>query len=456
MQQGEIHNFTITDVNNEGEGVVRIGDDRFVLFVPDALPGEEAVCRVVRVKKNYGIAKVLERLNSSSDRTTPLCPHFGRCGGCQLQHMTYDAQLKMKTRTVYDALKRIGGVEEPRVGKCISSPSVWGYRNKASVPVQRDRNEKLSAGFYKPRSHEIIHLRECKVLLPELEKNLLRMITALREIGFTGYDEKGQERFMNFIRHIVLRQGKFSGEAHCGVVGTKKLSQAERKKLENKFNTDFPALSGLIYNINSSPGNFIWGEEFETVSGVSEIEEYLDRYRFSFEISSFFQINSQQTVNLYKKATELAAAGRPAKILELYAGVGSLSVFLASRAEKVTAVESWEPAARYIGRNAARNGMNNIEAYSGKAEAFVNGLKQDDYDTVVLDPPRSGCSPDVTNAILQIAPGRIVYISCNPATLARDIKIMLQDKYLIETAQPFDMFPHTGHVEAVVSLTRRK
>lgn len=455
MRQGEIHSFTITDINNEGAGVVRIGGGRFVLFVQNALPGEEVVCRVVQVKKNYGIAKVLERHNSSPDRVLPPCPHFGKCGGCQLQHLTYDAQLKMKTRAVYDALKRIGGIEAPRVEKCIPSPSIWGYRNKVSVPAQRGGRDKFSAGYYKPRSHEIIHLRECKVLLPELEKNLLRIISALRETGFSGYDEKNQKHFMNFIRHIVLRQGKFSGESLCGVVGTKKLNLTEKRKLADKFKSDFPEINGLVYNKNNSSGNFIWGEDFELVRGVSEMEEYLDKHRFSFEISSFFQINSEQTVNLYKKATELAIAEQPARILELYAGVGSLTAFLASHTKKITAVESWEPAAGYIGKNAASNGLNNIEVYSGKAEDFVNDLEQNNYDTVVLDPPRTGCAPEVTNAILKIAPRRIVYISCNPATLARDIKIMLHDKYTIETAQPFDMFPHTSHVEAVVSLIRK-
>lgn len=453
VRQGEIHTFTIERANNEGEGVVRT-DGGFVLFVPDALPGEEVTCRVVQVKKNYGLAKVLSRASDSPDRTKPRCPHFGRCGGCQLQHMAYEAQLTLKTTAVYDALKRIGGIAEPAVEKCQPSPSVWGYRNKASLPVQRGRQENFIAGFYKQRSHDIVQLTECKVLLPELEKTLLRMVPALREIGFSGYDERAQSKVINFIRHIVMRQGKFSGESLCGVVGTKKLNAGERNRLARKAEKDFPSLGGLIYNINGSPGNFIWGDAFETVRGAAVMTECLDKYRFSFEISSFFQINSRQTVNLYKKAADLALENAPGRILELYSGVGSLTAFLAAGAEKVTAVESWAPAARYIIPNTKNNGLDNVEAYSGRAEDLVKELASERYETVVLDPPRSGCAPAVIGAILETAPRRVVYVSCNPATLARDVKLLTDDKYTLETAHPFDMFPQTGHVETVVSMLR--
>lgn len=454
MRQGEIQRLTITDVNNEGEGVVRVGNERFVLFVPDALPGEEVTCRVVRVKKNYGQAKVLERHSVSQERVAPLCPHFLCCGGCQLQHMTYAAQLKLKTQTVYDALTRIGGIAEPLMEECVASPSQWGYRNKASVPVQRIGAEKLIAGFYRPRSHDIIHLKECKVLLPELEKNLLNIIIKLREMGFTGYDEKTRKNFMNLIRHIVLREGKYSRQSLYGVVGTEKLSSKERRKLTSDFQADFPALNGLIYSQRDSIGNFIWGDKFELVYGASEMEEYLQGYKFRFEISSFFQINSEQTINLYNKVAEFALANSPRQILELYSGVGSLTAFLATGAKKVTAVESWKPAAGYIDGNARRNNLRNIEVHSGQAEDIAADLSGNEYDVVVLDPPRTGCAPEVIEAILRISPERIVYVSCNPATLARDIKTLTAYKYDLKTAQLYDMFAQTGHVETTVLLEK--
>lgn len=456
MLQGETHRLTITDLNNEGEGIVRVGGERFVLFVPDALPGEDVTCRLVQVKKNYGTAKVLERHSLSPDRTAPRCPHFGQCGGCQLQHMTYTAQLTMKTRAVRDAISRIGGIQNPPVEECIASPTQWGYRNKAAVPVQRNAREKFSAGFYKPRSHDIIHLKECKVLLPELENKLLGIIDLLREMGFSGYSDGRENKVINFIRHIVLREGKFSKESLCGVVGTKKLADPQRKLLATKIQTEIPALGGLIYNKNNSTGNFIWGEQSEQVYGAAEMEEHLGAYKFRFEISSFFQINSQQTINLYNKTAELALENSPQKILELYSGVGSLTAFLASGTERVTAVESWKPAADYISANAKRNGQSNVEVYSGKAEEIISELRDNRYETVVLDPPRTGCAPEVIDTLLNIAPERIVYVSCAPATLARDIKLLAQDKYELKTALPYDMFAQTGHVETIAMLERKK
>lgn len=456
MLQGETHRFTITDLNNEGEGIVRVGGERFVLFVPDALPGEDVTCRLVQVKKNYGTAKVLERHSQSPDRTTPRCPHFGQCGGCQLQHMTYGAQLAMKTRAVRDAISRIGGIANPPVEECAASPAQWGYRNKVAVPVQRNTREKFTAGFYKPRSHDIIHLKECKVLLPGLEKKLLEIIDLLREMDFSGYNDGKENKVINFIRHIVLREGKFSQESLCGVVGTKKLSDSERKLLATQIQEKIPALNGLIYNKNDSTGNFIWGEQFEQVYGAAEMEEYLGAYKFRFEISSFFQINSQQTINLYKKTAELALANSPKRILELYSGVGSLTAFLAAGAERVTAVESWKPAAEYISVNTERNGQSNVEVYSGKAEEVISELSGNRYETVVLDPPRTGCAQEVTDAMLKIEPERIVYVSCAPATLARDIKLLTQEKYILKTALPYDMFAQTGHVETIAMLERKK
>lgn len=452
MQQGEIHKFTITDLNNEGEGVVRVGDERFVLFVPDALPGEEVTCRIVQKKKSYGMAKVLERHNDSPDRVAPKCPDFGRCGGCQLQHMNYTAQLRMKTQTVYDALKRIAGAEEPSVAACMPSPSIWGYRNKASVPVQRSAKEKFAAGFYKQRSHEIVPFETCPVLLPELEKDLKNAIAFFKEKNFSGYNEKSPNHVTNFIRHIIIRRGKFSNQTLCGVVGTKKLPKNELSEILELEKRKKPLFNGLIYNENASTGNFIWGERFTTLYGASTMKESLCGLDFSFEISSFFQVNSGQTKNLYQYAAKCALDENPASILELYSGVGSLTAFLARGAGEVTAVESWEPAAKYLEQNAKANGLQNIKGYSGRAEDIIKDLSHNNYNVVVLDPPRTGCAPEVIQAILNIHPEKIVYVSCNPATLARDIKPLLAQNYKLQTAQPFDMFPQTGHVECVVEL----
>ncbi|MCE5201431.1 MAG: 23S rRNA (uracil(1939)-C(5))-methyltransferase RlmD [Synergistaceae bacterium] len=454
MIQGEIHKFQITDINNEGEGVVRAGDGRFVLFVPDALQGEEVTARILRIKKNYGIAKVIERHNDSPARVTPVCPSFGRCGGCQLQHMKYTEQLNLKTKTVIDALKRIGGISDPNVKNCVASPTEWGYRNKASLPTQSMAHEKFIAGFYRPRSHDIVKFEQCPVLLPSLEKNVTSIINDIRKNNFYGCKVGSKNNVTEFIRHIVFRSSKFLNESLCGVIGNRNLNGFEIKKLVAIAEKNSASLNGFIYNKNTSSGNFIWGDKFTLLYGTSTIHELLAPYRFTFEISSFFQINSEQALNIYNYAAQLVLDKSPRNILELYSGIGSMTAFLAAVAKNVTAVESWRPAAKYMDENARTNGLNNITGYTGTAEEILKGLSDKKFDVVVVDPPRSGCTPEVINSIIKIAPERIVYVSCNPATLARDIRLLLNFNYKIITAQPFDMFPQTGHVECVALMER--
>jgi 23S rRNA (uracil1939-C5)-methyltransferase len=453
MLQGEIRKFKITEINNEGEGIVRLGDERFVVFVPDALPEEDVTCRIVQAKKNYAVAKVLERHNDSSKRIKPLCPVYGKCGGCQLQHMDYASQLKLKTKTVYDAIRRIGGVSEPSVNKCIPSPSQWAYRNKASLPVQTDRREKFLAGFYKNRSHDIVPFIGCPVLLPMLESNVVALLRDLKEAGLVGWNEHNSN-VMNFIRHLVFRTAKFTDHSLCGVVAGRSANREEARKLKNIAAGLSDHLKGMVFNKNLSKGNFIWGDEFSSIHGDTVMQEMLGKYRFNFEISSFFQINSEQALALYEYAAKMAAGESPENILELYSGAGTLTAFLSEAAKHVTAVEEWPQASKYLKINAELNGLNNITGHSGSAEDVSEALSGEKFNTIVLDPPRTGCDPRVIAAIIKISPQKIVYVSCGPATLARDIKSLMSNGYAIRNIQPFDMFPQTGHVETVLTMAR--
>ena len=453
MIQGDKIKVTISDLNNEGEGVVRAGDERFVVFVADALPGEEVEARLVTKKKNYGTAKVLRRLSESPERITPACGIFGRCGGCQLQHISYGAQLRMKRKTVVDALERIGGIEAPNVHECVPSPELWGYRNKASLPVQSLGGESLRAGFYRPRSHDIIPYSDCPVLLPQINRNLNGLLTALREEGFCGAREGRRSLPNELIRHIVVRQAQFGEDSLCAVIGRRPLSKKEEKSLRSAAQK-IKGLSGMVYNINDSPGNFIWGGRTIPIYGAELMSERLGRYNFTFEASSFFQVNSAQALSLYEYAAGLALDGAPGKILELYSGVGSLTAFLAAGGAEVTAVESWLPAAKYIAGNAERNGIKKIVPHTAQAEDIAESLSGSRCDVVVVDPPRSGCDEKVIAAMLKAVPERIVYVSCNPATLARDIKRLAEGGYTPLEARPFDMFPQTGHVETVCLLSK--
>ncbi|MDD3673660.1 MAG: 23S rRNA (uracil(1939)-C(5))-methyltransferase RlmD [Synergistaceae bacterium] len=454
MLQGEIKKFKITEINNEGEGIVRLGNERFVVFVPDALPEEEATCRIVQAKKNYAVAKVLERHNDSSKRIKPLCPVYGKCGGCQLQHIDYSSQLELKRKTVYDAIKRIGGVPDPCVDGCIPSPSQWGYRNKASLPVQTDRMEKFIAGFYKNRSHDIVPFIGCPVLLPKLESNVVALLRDLKEAGLVGWNEHNSN-VMNFIRHLVFRTAKFTDHSLCGVVAGRSANREEARKLKNIAAGLSDHLKGMVFNKNLSKGNFIWGDEFSSIHGDTVMQEMLGKYRFNFEISSFFQINSEQALALYEYAAKMAAGESPENILELYSGAGTLTAFLSEAAKHVTAVEEWPQASKYLKINAELNGLNNITGHSGSAEDVSEALSGEKFNTIVLDPPRTGCDPRVIAAIIKISPQKIVYVSCGPATLARDIKSLMSNGYAIRNIQPFDMFPQTGHVETVVLMSRK-
>ena len=453
MIQGDKIRVTVADLNNEGEGVVRAGEERFVIFVPDALPGEEVEARIVSKKKNYGTAKVIRRISESPLRTPPNCGAFGRCGGCQLQHISYDAQLELKRRTVFDALTRIGEITNPNVLECVPSPQRWGCRNKASLPVQSLRGENLRAGFYRPRSHDIIPYSNCPVLLPKINQNLRELLAALREEGFCGAKEGGRPQPHELIRHIVVRQAQFGEDSLCAVVGRRPLAKKEENKLRS-IAEKIAGFSGMVYNINEASGNFIWGSRTVSLFGEERMSEQLGRYKFTFEASSFFQVNSAQARNLYEYASELALAGGADRILELYSGVGSLTVFLPAGGAEVTAVESWQPAAKYIAVNAGRNGIKKIIPHTAQAEDIAGSLSGNRYGVVVVDPPRSGCDEKVLAAILKIAPERIVYVSCNPATLARDTKRLAEGGYALSLARPFDMFPQTGHVESVVLMSR--
>lgn len=453
MLQGEVHDLLVTEISDEGSGIARAGDDRFVIFVPDALPDEEVTCRIVRVKKNYALAKVLKRKNDSPIRTKPLCPIFHSCGGCQLQHLSYHAQLEIKSKAVKDALERIGGFSLETPIECLPSPEQWGYRNKASVPVQSSARNNFLYGFYKPRSHDIVQYEGCPVLIDHLDKNIKIFAEEMKNKGFSGI--RGNKlNVINFIRHIVFRSGKFSGLSLSGVVGTKMPNADELKKLKKIYERTALSLQGLIYNINSSEGNFIWGDKYLTVAGDPVSHETLGRFKLSYEISSFFQVNSEQTLSLYGCVSELLGEG--GNVLELYSGVGSLTLFLAEKSKNVTAVENWGPAAKYLAKNASDNGFGNIKWYSAAAEERTAAFYGEKYDTVVLDPPRTGCAPEVVASILKLAPKRIIYVSCNPATLARDLKLMASGGYALNSVRAFDMFPQTSHVETVVSLSHEK
>jgi 23S rRNA (uracil1939-C5)-methyltransferase len=454
MNPGEILTVDIASINSEGEGIARIGGGAFVLFVPGALPGEKISCRVVRVSKKYAAARVIEILSPSPSRATPRCQHYGSCGGCQLQHATYETQIEIKKTILADALKRIGHAE-PKCGvTCAPSPEQWGYRNKTTLPMRGAGKSGLVCGYYERRSHNVVPFKTCAVLRPSLEKIIRHLRDTIAQAGLNGYDESKKN---GEIRCLAAREGS-GGEILAGVVASRDLSPRESGRLRNavqKLCTGNHNLSGAVLNVKSGDDNFIWGPAFKSLGGARCVEHQFGGRRFKVDISSFFQVNALQTEAMFDYVKNCSGESSPSNLLELYSGVGSLTAFLADVAGNVDAVEEWRPAARQLKENMEINGVHNVEPHADSAENFlVKSAKRGAYDVVVLDPPRTGCGEPVIDGIIKISPSKIIYVSCNPATLARDISRLGAGGYSLESAAAFDMFPQTAHVESVSVLRR--
>jgi 23S rRNA (uracil1939-C5)-methyltransferase len=460
MNLGDIVTVDIASINSEGEGVARFGDDSFVLFVPGVLPGERAVCRVTRTSKKYAAAKATKIVEPSKERVSPLCPSYDKCGGCQLQHSTYDAQLEIKKKILTDAMIRIGRIEPPGEVTCSPSPERWGYRNKTTLPVQRNVGGKsLVCGYYERRTHNVVPFDECPVLRSSLERATRSTIGVLSESGLKGYDERKK---IGDIRHIAARSGNAEDrdEIITGIVAARELTAREFGRLRNigqRISGENSDIVGSVLNLKSGSDNFIWGPVFKLICGKKFVNQALNGYRFRMDISAFFQINSDQAEAIFEHVR--SALGRSSeRLLELYSGVGSLTAYLAGSAGKLDAVEEWRPAARQLKENMTLNGIDNVEAHADSAENFLQSgasVKPGAYDTIVLDPPRTGCDERVVNGIKNISPKKIIYVSCNPATLARDVSRLLADGgYALESLMAFDMFPQTAHVESVAVISR--
>ena len=460
MRPGETITFDIASINSEGEGIARHGEEGFVVFVPGALPGERVTCRVMKTGKKYATAKVLSVDSPSAMRTVPPCPIFGRCGGCQLQHASYALQLEIKAMILHDALRRIGGIEWQGPIKCVPSPQEWGYRNKTTLPVQStgtSRSKSLASGYYERRSHKIVPFTNCAVLEPNLERVIRDTIDFLSSSGFKGYNESTKT---GEIRHIAARSNASATEAELlvGCVAAKDPGSREYGKLKNlqqSLAKRNPGLKGSVLNIKTGADNFIWGPIFKPLSGKRFIRQQLGEYKFDVDISAFFQINTAQTEQLFSRVRALIAPFSAKKILELYSGVGSLTAYIAGSCESLDAVEEWRPAAKLLADNMELNGLGNVSLHMDAVEKFMQGTETD-YDLIVLDPPRTGCDETVVEGIKRIAPEGIVYVSCNPATLARDIARLTSDgAYALESIAAFDMFPQTAHVESVALLRKK-
>lgn len=445
------YEMNIDNLGSNGEGVGRI--DGFTIFVDGALPGERIKVKILKVAKNYAYGKIIHLIQKAAHRTEPSCPYYHHCGGCQLQHISYEGQLRYKTQSVQDALTRIGGFKDITVHPAIGMEDPWHYRNKVQFPIGYVQN-KPALGFYAPRSHDLVDIDQCPIQhsINDTVNSLMRKF--INTYNIPVYRE---ETHQGILRHVVTKVG-FKSRQIMVILVTNGSDLPRRKELIALLREGIPSITSIIQNIQSKKTNVILGNENITLWGQDYILDAIGDQKFKISPLSFFQVNPVQTEILYNKTLEYANLTGIEKVVDVYSGIGTISLFLARNAAKVYGIEVIPQAIRDAKENAALNGITNAEFIEGEAESVLPRLASLGLtpEVIVLDPPRKGCDPKLLDAILQMNPDRIVYISCNPATLARDLKTLTADSYQVKEVQPVDMFPHTVHVETVTLITRAK
>lgn len=431
-----------------GEGVCKI--DGFAVFVPGSVKGDIVKVKILKVKSSYAFGKVTEIVTPSPYRAEPLCSKSASCGGCDIACMDYAYQLEMKKNTVVDALSRIGGFKDIKVDETVGMDCPYNYRNKMQFPVGRNKDGKIIYGFYAKRSHNIISAEECVTGKKFCRPIMQTIIEFMEEKDIEPYDE---ETHKGTVRHVFIRDSAMSGEIMVVIVINAETLPHVQELTERLIKAE-NQISGIMLNINRKKTNLIMGEKNVLVYGRDYITDKIGSLEFRISPHSFYQINPVQTEKLYTLA--LGAAGDIADktVFDLYCGTGTISLFMAQKAKKVIGVEIVEDAVKNARENAERNGVENALFYCGAVEDVITDLydKGVRADVVVLDPPRKGSDDITLDIILKMKPSKIVYVSCGPATLARDLKYLADGGYKLQKVTPVDMFPQTAHVESVALL----
>lgn len=449
VEKNEYYDVTFEDLTHEGAGVAKV--QGFPIFVPNALPEEKAQIKVTRVKKGFAFGRLIELKEESPHRTDAPCPIYKQCGGCQLQHMTYEGQLLFKQKQVKDVLERIGKLDlsNVTVHPTLGMEDPWNYRNKAQVPVG-EREGGLVAGFYQQRSHDIIDMSACLIQQSKNDE----AVQAVKDIC-ANYDVKAynEERHKGWLRHIMVRYGVVTGEMMIVFI-TRTSDFPHKAKIIEDITAQFPHVKSIVQNINPNKTNVIFGNETNVIWGEEYIYDLIGDVKFAISARSFYQVNPEQTKVLYDKALEYAELQGEETVIDAYCGIGTISLFLAKQAKKVYGVEIVPEAIEDAKRNAELNGITNAEFAVGEAETVIPKWYEEGItaDTLVVDPPRKGCDEALLRTIVEMKPKRVVYVSCNPGTLARDLRVLEDGGYQTLEVQPVDMFPHTNHVEVVSQM----
>ena len=445
----------IVDIVDIGQGGVGIGKyEGFTVFVDGGLVQDKIKVKITKSKKNYAVGDIVEIIEKSPFRVERKCSESLRqCGGCQIQELDYQKQLDVKTNEVKQVISRIGKLDDVVIHDTLGMEHPFRYRNKAQFPIQKKDNMPV-IGFYKKKSHDLISTDEC-IIQHEVNDKIIKIIkTYIRAYNVSIYDEKTHK---GLLRHLVTKVGFTPGEVMIVLVANgKKLPYL--KELASVLKENIPGFKTLVVNVNTQKTNVILGKENIVAYGDGMIRDYIGELVFEISPLSFFQVNPLQTEVLYNKALEYANLGENDTVFDIYCGIGTISLFLAQKAKKVYGIEIVEDAIKDAKRNAKINNMDNVEFYVGKAEEVVPKMYKEGKraNVVVVDPPRKGCDEKVLDTIVSMEPDRVVYVSCNPSTLARDLAYLNERGYKCHEIQPVDMFPHSVHVENVAWLSKEK
>ncbi|MDR3239198.1 MAG: 23S rRNA (uracil(1939)-C(5))-methyltransferase RlmD [Clostridiales bacterium] len=465
LKKNDVIQLRIDAVGSACEGVGRA--DGMAVFVEQGLPGDLLTARIVKLKKTYAYAKLLEILEPSEARVTPICPAFAQCGGCTLQHCAYPAQTRLKQQTAANALERIGRCQNFTMLDILGAEEPFHYRNKAQFPVKMSDGGPV-AGFFAARSHRVVPIDSCPLQDPVNDEILRVMKQYIWDTGVTPYDEITHT---GLLRHIVTRVGRAAVDTTvsaavgtavdtavsevmiCLVINGKKIPQPDA--LIRRLKSQIPGMKTLALNENFERGNAIFGSKTQILDGPGVIYDRIGDLRFAISPGSFYQVNAAQTRKLYDTVLTFASLTGRETVLDAYCGIGTIALYLARHARKVYGVEISREAVRDAQNNAALNGIANVEFTAGAAEETAPQLLETGgaaFDLAVVDPPRKGCNPLLLRSILRTPPRQLIYVSCDPATLARDIAILTKGGYCLDKVRPVDMFPQTCHVECVANL----
>lgn len=449
VKKNEVYKIEIGGMTHEGQGVGRI--DNFTVFVDGPIKGEEVEIKIIKINKKYAIGKLLNVIKASPDRVEPVCKVFNRCGGCSLQHMSAQATLKFKTDLVTDNIRRIGKLKDVVVHDTIGMEKPFNFRNKAQYPVGKSKDG-VVVGFYAKKSHDIVDSPMCMIQHSVSDKAKLIVKRFLEDERISVYDEVTGK---GLVRRVVTRLGFNTGELMVVLVLNGK-SLPNQGKLVNLLTEEIPEIKSIVLNVNTANTNIILGSRNIVIFGEETITDCIGKYKFKISPLSFFQVNPVQTEVLYNKVLEYADLTGEEMVFDLYCGIGTISLFLSEKAKKVYGVEVVEEAIRDAKENAKLNGVDNVEFLVGEAERIIPDMYQKGVraDVVVVDPPRKGCDEVLLDTLVNMSPERIVYVSCNPATLARDLAFLAERGFEVVEVQPVDMFPWSSHVECVVLMSR--